>query len=94
MPPSNADDGTETVTYDERPDPRETGTTTVELPAPLVSRVDARLDRTNYDSAGEYVAFVLEETLARVEAETDDETVDVDQSEVQDRLESLGYLDS
>lgn len=67
---------------------------TVTLPAGLVARVEDRLGHTQYGTAGEYVAFVLEETLARVEAETDDEPAAVDESEVQERLESLGYLDS
>lgn len=71
-----------------------TGVATVELPARLVSRVEGRLDRTQYDTADEYVAFVLEETLARVEAATDDDPVDLDEDEIHDRLESLGYLDS
>ena len=66
----------------------------IELPAELVARVERRLDRTDHDTADEYVAFVLAETLARVEAATDDDPVDVDESEVRDRLESLGYLDS
>lgn len=74
--------------------PSDTDTDTVELPARLTERVAERLDRTEYDAVDAYVAFVLEETLARVEAATDDDPVDVDRAEVHDRLESLGYLDS
>lgn len=66
----------------------------VTLPARLVSRAERRLEYTTYESVDEYVAVVLRETLARVEAETDEQPADVDSDEVQDRLESLGYLDS
>lgn len=66
----------------------------VELPAEVVERVDERLPRTEFDSTEEYIAFVMEEVLARVEAEPDDEEFDtVDENQVKDRLESLGYLD-
>lgn len=69
-------------------------TRSVTLPASLVERVETRLAYTRYDTPDEYVAFVLEETLARVAAETEGTPDAVDESEVQDRLESLGYLDS
>lgn len=67
---------------------------TVELSDELVSRVESRLPRTEFDSADEYIAFVVEEVLYRVETETEDEEVEsVDEQEVKDRLQSLGYLD-
>lgn len=75
-------------------EPSREATRTLALDESLVSRVERRLEYTDYDTAEEYVAFVLRETLARVEAETDDAPADVDREEVQDRLESLGYLDS
>ena len=78
--------GTVTQTSDEL--------TAVELPAEVVERVDARLPRTEFDSADAYVAYVLEEVLARVESETDDDFATADEAQVRDRLESLGYLDS
>lgn len=68
--------------------------TSVELPTEVVERVDARLPRTEFDSAGEYVAYVVEEVLAGVEADLGDDDVEsVDEGQVRDRLESLGYLD-
>jgi Arc/MetJ-type ribon-helix-helix transcriptional regulator len=68
--------------------------TAIELPAEIVDRVDERLPRTEFDSTDEYIAFVLEEVLSQVEAETGDGDVDtVDEEQVRDRLESLGYLD-
>lgn len=67
---------------------------TVDLPGRIVERVEGRLDRTEFESVDEYVTFVMEEVLYRVEEETDDEDYDgVDEDEVKDRLESLGYLD-
>lgn len=67
---------------------------TVELPERIVDRVEDRLPRTEFDTVEEYVTFVMEEVLYRVEEETDDEDApDVDEEEVRDRLKSLGYLD-
>jgi len=74
-------------------DERRAGSRTVELPEHLAVRVERRLERTTYDSVERYVTFVLEETLGRVEA-ADEQPVDVDEAEIQERLESLGYLDS
>jgi Arc/MetJ-type ribon-helix-helix transcriptional regulator len=69
-------------------------TTTVALPSRVVTRVEDRLPRTEFDSAEEYVTFVLEEVLYRVEQETaDDDFEGVDEDEVRQRLEALGYLD-
>jgi hypothetical protein len=72
---------------------RTDATTAVALPDELVERVEARLAYTTYDDVNEYVAVVLRETLARVEA-ADDDPVEMDESEITERLESLGYLDS
>ena len=71
----------------------ETDITGIGLPAHLVSRVETRLPYTEFESSDEYVAFVLEEVLAHVEADADDESEPVSSEEVQRRLESLGYLD-
>lgn len=70
-------------------------TTTVEIPTRLVSSVEARLPATRFDTPDGYVAYVLEEVLATVEEEAgaDDIVETVDESEVQARLESLGYLE-
>lgn len=67
---------------------------TVELPEHIVERVEDRLPRTEFESTTEYVTFVMEEVLYRVEQGTDDEDFEeVDEDEVKDRLKSLGYLD-
>ena len=66
----------------------------VELPTRIVERVEERLPRTEFDSSGEYITYVMEEVLYRVEQETeDDDFEEVDEDEVKDRLKSLGYLD-
>jgi hypothetical protein len=65
----------------------------VELPDRIVSRVDARLPRTEFDTSAEYITFVMEEVLYRVEQETEDDDFEpVDEREVKDRLKALGYL--
>jgi hypothetical protein len=65
----------------------------LDLPTRIVERVEDRLPRTEFDSAEEYVTFVMEEVLYRVEQETeDDDFEEVDEDEVKDRLKSLGYL--
>jgi hypothetical protein len=65
----------------------------IQLPERIVSRVEDRLPRTEFDTPGEYVTFVMEEVLDRVEKETEDDDFEpVDEQEVKDRLKSLGYL--
>jgi hypothetical protein len=66
----------------------------LDLPARIVSRVEDRLPRTEFDTPEEYVTFVMEEVLYRVEQETEDDQFEsIDETEVKDRLKSLGYLD-
>jgi hypothetical protein len=65
----------------------------VSLPAHVLDRVDDRLPRTNFDTSDEYVTYVLEEVLARVEDASDDEYESVDEREVENRLKSLGYME-
>lgn len=74
-------------------DEQEADVRTVNLPADVVSRVEARLPRTEWDDAGTYITNVLEEALFHIESESDgDEYDSVDEQQVQDRLKSLGYL--
>jgi hypothetical protein len=70
-------------------------TRALELPDRVVERVEDRLPRTEWDRPEEYVTYVLEEVLHRVERETDhdDGFESVGEDEVHDRLKSLGYLD-
>jgi len=69
-------------------------TKAVDLPSRIVDRVGDRLPRTEFDSEAEYITYVMEEALYRVEQETEDDNFEaVDEKEVEDRLKSLGYLD-
>lgn len=66
----------------------------VDLPKQLVSRVEKRLPRTEFETSSEYITFVLEEVLYQVEIDTEDDDFEpVDEQEVKNRLKSLGYLD-
>lgn len=68
-------------------------TRSVDLPERIVTRVEQRLPRTEFESSAEYITFVMEEVLYRVEEETEDDDFEpVDEAEVKDRLKSLGYL--
>lgn len=66
----------------------------LELPDRIIARVEDRLPRTEFETPEEYITFVLEEVLYRVEEETEDDDFEpVDEDEVKNRLKSLGYLD-
>ena len=68
-------------------------TRTVELPRRVVDRIEDRIPRTEWDEPEEYITYVMQEVLYRVEKETaDDDFEPVDEQEVKSRLESLGYL--
>jgi hypothetical protein len=68
-------------------------TTSIDLPERIVSRVEDRLPRTQFDTPTEYMTYVMEEVLYHVEKETEDDDFEpVDEDEVKDRLKSLGYL--
>lgn len=69
-------------------------TTTIELSTDLVQRIEARLPQTEWTDPDAYITFVLEEVLSQVENEVGTgRSVDaVDEDDVRDRLESLGYL--
>ena len=66
---------------------------TVAIRPDLYERVENRLQRSPFDTVDEYVTFVLEEVLVRVEESTPDDEEVVDRNEVESRLEALGYLD-
>ena len=73
---------TEEVEYDE-----------ISLPKRILNRVEQRVPHTEFDSSEEYVTYVLEEVLYRVEDRsnvTADEAID--EKDVKERLKSLGYL--
>jgi Arc/MetJ-type ribon-helix-helix transcriptional regulator len=70
-------------------------TTSIDLPDSLVSRVSDRVRVTDFDDVDEYVAFVLEEVLWAVEdsgQSPPSANEAVNEEAVEERLESLGYL--
>lgn len=68
-------------------------TRSLELPERIIERVENRVPRTEWETPEEYVTYVLEEVLYRVEQETaGDDFEPVNEEEVKDRLKSLGYL--
>lgn len=65
----------------------------VEIPVNVLSRVERRVELTDFDSASEYITYVLEEIMTKVEEDTGTpDLTNVDQEKVYDRLKSLGYL--
>lgn len=68
-------------------------TRTVELPEYIVDKIEERLPRTEWNTPEPYITYVMEEVLYRVEDSTEDDNFEpVNESEVQNRLKSLGYL--
>lgn len=68
-------------------------TRSVNLPEHIVSRVETRLPGTEWDTPDEYITHVMDEVLTYVETENaTDGFESVDEREVRDRLEALGYL--
>lgn len=71
----------------------------VHIPVRLGGAIEQRLPATNFDSTDEYVSFVLESLLRELDEQADElgpEAAELEESdqpaELQDRLESLGYL--
>lgn len=68
--------------------------TDLTIPDDLADRIDSRVDRTDFESADAYAAFVLSEVLTRVERTADSDAASgASRDGVQDRLQSLGYLE-
>jgi hypothetical protein len=60
----------------------------------LASRIEKRIECTEFETTDEYAEFVLSEVVTRVERETDQTSESSSSREgVQERLESLGYLE-
>lgn len=63
------------------------------LPADVVSRVEDRLQYTEFETPEEYIAFVVAEVLYHTETTAENDDVEpVDKEIVRDQLRSLGYL--
>jgi len=63
---------------------------TVFLPAELYSRIEERVNATEFGSVDDYVIFVLEEVL-KEEGAAEKTFSKKDEKEVKNRLKALGY---
>ncbi len=78
----------------------ETETTTIAIPKALYQRIEGRLDKTDFQSVKEYVAYVLDQVLLELESAETEKTAKradntfskEDQENVEQRLRDLGYL--
>lgn len=68
-----------------------TDDTSVELSGELVDGLRGRAEATGFDDVESYIEYVLSEVLHQLdELDTSDA---IDESEVMDRLETLGYVE-
>ena len=66
------------------------------IPDDLADRIDSRVQLTNFESSDAYATYVLSEVLTRVERNTDTDAAEestASDEAVEDRLQSLGYLE-
>lgn len=66
----------------------------VRLSPSVARRVEDRLAHTEFESAATYVDYVLTVVLDEVESADRAPDDDIDERQVRERLESLGYLES
>lgn len=60
----------------------------------VANRIETRVQQTEFETVDEYAEFVLSEVVTRVERESDMPAEPSPSTEgVQERLESLGYLE-
>jgi len=64
---------------------------TVFLPAELYSKIEERVNATDFNSVDEYVEFVMAEVVKEEEEER--AFSEEEEEEVKKRLKDLGYLD-
>lgn len=68
--------------------------TEITIPDDLADRIGSRVEQTDFESIDAYAVFVLSEVVTRVERTTDsDAKSDVPREGVENRLQSLGYLE-
>ncbi|KAF5423304.1 MAG: hypothetical protein C00003105_00039 [ANME-2 cluster archaeon HR1] len=66
----------------------------IKIPKQMISKIEARLEETGFESVDKYVTFVLEEVIKEVEDEEPEEVFsEEDEEKVKGRLRALGYLD-
>jgi Arc/MetJ-type ribon-helix-helix transcriptional regulator len=70
--------------------------TTIHLPKQLADRIRRRLEKSDFKSMDDYVAYVLGQILDEIEGATTPKTDEVftkkEQGDVEEHLRSLGYM--
>ena len=64
----------------------------IELQPELVSRIENRLEYSEFETVEEYVNFSMNQLLYEVEQQEEESQATTDNA-IKDRLQSLGYLD-
>ena len=72
----------------------DTDTTSVEIDTEIISTLNTRIKFTEFSTVDDYVNYVLEEMIDKLEEIDQDVEGEVDSEEVEDRLRSLGYLEN
>jgi phenylalanyl-tRNA synthetase beta subunit len=68
--------------------------TSVELPSTLIDDIESHIEATAIRTPGEYITFVLEEVLLELGEVSESKGDTLDEDEVEERLQALGYLDT
>lgn len=65
----------------------------IRIDSHVFNRIKNRVPHTKFDDERQYVEYVLKQILHNIEESmSEDDLEQVDESEVQERLKSLGYL--
>lgn len=64
----------------------------IRIPKQLISKIQERIQDTEFESVDEYATFVLEEVVKEDE-EVEEVFSEEDEEKVKQRLRALGYLD-
>lgn len=66
---------------------------TIKIPRPLYSKVQQLIDGSGFNSATDFIVYVLRDVLSEAGRESHDEFSPEELNAVKQRLKSLGYLD-
>lgn len=64
----------------------------VDIPEDTVKQIEARVERSEFESINEYVNFVLDEIVSKDPA-VEQSTIEDNNQNVAQRLKSLGYME-
>ncbi len=70
------------------------GKRSISIPEKLAKRIDKRVKSSEFSDAGEYITYVMEQVMDRVEGKNRQESFSKeDEEKIKKRLRSLGYLE-